>query len=377
MSATLTADADTTEANKTRLLVERSTLLQALIQTGPAAATRGMTLPILRAVHLQQDGPGRLRVTATDLDITVSCTVPADIDPKFDVCVNAALLQKIVRQAAGPLTFTAGDGDVTVTWARTVAILNTFPVDEFPKPPPVTGPTFTLSTADIDTIRRISAFSSTDDARPILTGLRFSRAYPAGIAATDSYRLGVAELDADLPEEPFLLPSRVARFLPRLIETEEATVTVGDKDVQIDVAEISIRSTLIAGEFPPLERLIPKKTTPVTCKVTFNRADLHQAARTAGIMAIDATPVRLEFDGNTARVVCLQRDVGQLSSTVDIKKLKGDPPGQTCAFNVRYLQDLLSVPDSDDVTLEINDHLKPVILRDGRWTLLLMPVRVS
>lgn len=368
----------------TGVTVERKHLSQGLDQVAPAAAGRGTSLPVLTGVHLQSE-PDRLRLTCMDLDVSVTTTVPAVTTGDLDVVVNNRVLRDLVRCAAGPIDLvsqplaTSADEPpvLTVAWGRTVAQLELYSRDEWPRQPQQDGETFTLTAGDLDLVRRMANFASHDDARPILTGLRFSREHPAGVAATDSYRLGVAELEADLPDKPFLLPARVARFLPpRLLDTETATVTL-EKDrryARIAVGEISIRVVLVDGEFPPISRLIPENTPN---RWTFNRAELAAAVKTAGVLSIDATPVRLQVDrkAGTVQVLGVHHDLGQLYTTVDAT-IEGDLE-VTCAFNARYLNQLLTTLEGETVSLELTDALKPMVVREGVQTHVLMPVRVS
>ena len=387
MSNAATAEAPAEPKIEHILTVERGPLLQALTQVAPAAAARGSSLPILCGLRLTRVSKNQIRATAPDLDIEVSCTVAADCPKKFDVVVPSKLFRDMVREAAGTVTLSLGENplspdkdDIVVTWGRTVAIIKPYPVSEWPNMSTAEPTsTFELTAADVDRIRRIANFASTDDARPILTGICMDP--KDGAVATDSYRLGLVDLEGTVSER-FLMQARVARFLPmRLLDTETATVTIeggtataGAGYVRIECGEVTIRSCLIQGEFPPYDRLIPTGT-PTT--MTFNRADLRKALSTAKILCVDAIPVRIVVeDGKEASIRSVAQDVGQLATTVDILAHEGTLL-QTCAFNVVYLGEMLGMLDAETVTLELTDALKPALAKDGPWTLLIMPVRVS
>lgn len=375
-------------AERTDLTVERTHLLHAVAQVMPAAS-RCQSLPILAGIRLQRDGDS-LRLTATDLELSISTLIPASCPKKFDVVVHARLLQRLVKEAAGPLTLTITQEPevdrVTVKWARTVATLTAFPISEWPDTPAQTGGrTFELTAGDVELIRKMANFASRDDARPILTGMYFG---PDGVVTTDSYRLGVAHLSSvDIPDksfakpngEGFLVPAAVARFLPmRLLDTETATVTLDDGGsyVTIESAGLTIRACLIHGEFPPYKKLIPERPAS---RITFNLTDLKVAVRTASIMAIDAQPVRFFLDPGAMRahVAATNRDVGEVDTEVDLVAVEGQVPPSTSAFNVVYLGELLNMLTEETVTFEMIDALKPMVVREGPLTLLLMPVRVS
>lgn len=358
MTATLT----------TPTTVQRTHLLGALNQVLPALGRRD-SLPVLACVHLHQH-QGTMTVTATDLDLRVACTIPAD-GPDLEVIVGARTFRNLIREAAGPLALTATDGELDIRWARTDAQLKTIDLDEWPRPPVVEGDPVKVPAGDLQVMARVANFASNDQARPILTGLRIGR---GEAVCTDSYRLAVGNIETNLGgDRVLLLQARVVRFLPTLLATEDATLTTDGRHCRIDVGELTITSVLIDGDFPPYERLIPKA---VPHRATVNRTGLAAAVKAAMAVAGDATPVRLNPDGPNLEVVIVQQDVGQVHTLVDAT-FQGGPPPSTAAFNPRYLLDLLGTLDGDQVALEITDHLKPVVIREEPYTLLIMPVRVS
>lgn len=360
----------------TRLTADRKALIAGLNTVIPAAAPRGTSLPVLAGVRLRAE-KGKLRLTATNLELTIDHRIPVqDMPDDLDLVVNARLLRKILGVAQGEITIErTDDAGLAVKWGRTAASLVSLPADEFPRSVAVTGDNIIFSALDVEKIRKIANFASNDDARPILTGLRFSNSYPRGVAGTDSYRLGVAELSTEFPRD-FLMPSIVARHLPmRLLDTEEIHATVGDREILLSFGETSIKSTLIEGDFPPIERLVPA-TSP--CNITFNRDELARAVRTSAVLYESTEPVRFVFDpaAKTATLRLARSDVGTIDTDVDFRT-DGNVPPESCAFNPIYLGQLLESLTCEDLTLEITSSLKPVLVREGPWTLIIMPVRVS
>lgn len=363
-----------TAATDTGTVVQRQHLVQALNQVAANAAPKGSSLPVLAGVRLQVDD-GRLTVTTTDLDLEVATTVQAEGD-HLDAVVPAKLLKQLVATANGPIAIRPGDtvDELVVTWGRTTALLRTLPIDEWPRPKPVDGDEHKLTAPDVAAFRRVANFASRDDARPILTGVLVNG---IEIAATDSYRLAVAQLTTKLWEAqgPILLPSRVARYLPPLLDSEHATLTVDGLYAEIRLGEIRLRTVLIDGDFPPYERLIPT-TSP--SHVTFNRAELADAVRTATVMAQEAAPIRIVLgDSRTeATILSVTQDIGQVG-TIVAATVEGAPPPHTAAFNPTYFAALLTTCSGENVTLELIDQLKPALIREDPYTLLIMPVRVS
>lgn len=360
MTATLTDTASIT----------RQHLLQALHQVTPAVARTSM--PVLGGVRITVDD-GRAAITATDLDIAVTTRVPAG--GHLDVVVPARLLQKLAQHTAGDITLEPGDGELVLIWGRTRAQLRTLPLEEWPKPGPVDGTTVKLFADDLERLRRVANYASTDDARPILTGIMLG---PTELAATDSYRLAVAQWTAPIgPDDgaSVLLPARAVRFLPaRLLASEHATLTISDHELLLEAGEIEIRVGQVAGDFPPYERLIP---TASPTHWRFDRAELLNAVRTATVLCGEASPVRIAVDDNgKASIVGVTQDVGQVATELDVDDDGARMP-LTAAFNPKYLADIVTTCHGEHITLELVDALKPAVVREDPVTLLLMPVRVS
>lgn len=350
------------------LTVQRQHLLQALNQVTPAVRASGI-FPALTGVRLRSHD-GTLTVTATDLDVWCSSTLHVD-GPDLEVLVPAKLLQKAVRHAAGPITFATADDQLTLRWGRTVAEVRTLALADYPRLAPVEGDPYKLAAADVDTFRRVANFASRDDARPILTGVLLGG---SKAVATDSYRLAIGELTAEAGEGPALVPAGVARFLPRLLDSEHATVTSDGRAIEIALGEVLVGCNLIQGDFPPYEQLIPK--APAT--ITFRRDELIDAVRTAAVFCSDATPVRLELDHpGPITVRAVTQDVGQVATQLDAVAIDGALPSTTAAFNPEYLLAALTTCRGDVVTIGLVDALKPVTIIEPPFTLLLMPVRCS
>jgi len=361
MTATLTDTAS----------IKRQHLLQALLQVTPAAG-RGATLPVLTGVRITI-ADGHAAITATDIELAVTTHVPAE--GRLDVVVPARLLQKLAQHTVGNITLKPGDDELTLQWGTTTAKLRVLPIGDWPRLAVPDGEVVKLFAGDIDRIRHVANYASADDARPILTGIRLGA---EEVAATDTYRLAIASWTAPITVEHLdgdvLLPARAIRFLPTLLASEHATLTVGEHELMIEAGEVQIRVDRITGEFPPYSRLIP---TAALTRWTFNRAQLVTAVRTAAALCADSTPVRLSCDDDGhATVQAFTQDVGQVATTLNVDGDGARLP-VTVAFNARYLLDVITTCHGEQVTLELVDALKPAVVREEPYTLLLMPVRTS
>ena len=359
---------------------ERDVLVEALGSAGRAAAGRGTSLPVLSGVRVELTGD-RLRLTGTDLELTISVEVAVSGDGDGVAVLPGRLASDIVRALPGGSVDVEVDADeARISAGRSEFSLRVLPADEFPRVTEPGGEPVTLASAELATaLAQVVRAASSDDARPILTGVLLA-AEPTGLrlVATDSYRLAVRDLPGTtvLAEgQHVLVPSRALQELARVLASGDSlTVRLGERDASFEVGGTRLTTVLIEGEFPPYERLIPQSQPN---RLTVGREVLLDAVRRVKLLAREATPVRLGMSADGLDLVAITQDVGQAHESLDAKFEGTD---LTVAFNPEYLVQGIEVAPGDEISIETVDALKPAILRcpdHPDFLYLLMPVRVS
>ena len=359
---------------------ERDVLVEALGSAGRAAAGRGTSLPVLSGVRVELQGDV-LRLTGTDLELTISVEVAVAGGADGVAVLPGRLASDIVRALpAGSVDVEVDADEARIAAGRSEFSLRVLPADEFPRITDPGGEPVTLESAELATaLAQVVRAASSDDARPILTGVLLA-AEPTGLrlVATDSYRLAVRDLPGTtvLAEgQRVLVPSRALQELARVLSTADSlTVRLGERDASFEVGGTRLTTVLIEGEFPPYERLIPQTQSN---RLTVGREVLLEAVRRVKLLAREATPVRLAMSGDGLELVAITQDVGQAHESLDAKFEGTD---LTVAFNPEYLVQGIEVAPGDEVTIETVDALKPALLRcpdHPDFLYLLMPVRVS
>ncbi|MFL6205243.1 MAG: DNA polymerase III subunit beta [Acidimicrobiales bacterium] len=359
---------------------ERDVLVEALGTAGRAAAGRGTSLPVLSGVKVELTGD-QLRLTGTDLELTISVEVGVSGDGDGVVVLPGRLASDIVRALpAGSVSVEVADEEARISAARSEFSLRVLPADEFPRLTEATGDPVTLGGAELAAaLTQVVRAASSDDARPILTGvLLAAEAGGLRLVATDSYRLAIRDLPGTtvLREgQHVLVPSRALQELARLLGGDEPlAVRLGEREASFEVGGTRLTTVLIEGEFPPYERLIPQAQPN---RLTVGREVLLEAVRRVKLLAREATPVRLAMSDDGLELVAVTQDVGQAHESLDAKFEGTD---LTVAFNPEYLLQGIEVAPGDEVTIETVDALKPALLRvpdHPEFLYLLMPVRVS
>jgi DNA polymerase III subunit beta len=196
------------------------------------------------------------------------------------------------------------------------------------------------------------------------------------LAATDSYRLAVRELDWSW-QHPAMTALVAARALTEAARAlaGEATVDIGIEPHQVTFAGGGRRLTsrLVEGEFPKFRSLIPSGYESV---VTIERQTLLDALKQVTPYGQNNNPVRLTFERDRLQVDGSLQDVGRGAAAVEAK-YEGE--GLTVAFNPAYLSDGVGAVEDNEVVIEVRDGLKPALVhgndRKG-YLYLLMPVRL-
>jgi DNA polymerase-3 subunit beta len=365
---------------------ERDALVDVLSTVGRAVGGRGVSSVVLSGVLLACDG-NRLVGTGTDLDLTIRMEQEVIGLEDGSCVIPARLATEIVRSLEpGAVTLEAGEERVEISAARSRFELRTFPVVEFPTISQTEEKGHVLGPALVDGLRQVVRAASTDDARPLLTGvLMTTEEEVVRLVATDSYRLALRDLrdTKAIPDAPeILVPARALAELQRLPGLAGAgedgggvEVTAGTHEITFRVGPVEIRSRLLDGSYPDYRQLIPSQYPN---RLHVGKESLLGALRRVRLLVRDnTTPVRLSMRQGGVDLSVVSQEVGEASETVD-----GDFTGEdlVIAFNPSYLIDGVEAVADDEVIVETADPSRPATVRAAErddYRYLLMPVRVT
>lgn len=360
-----------------RFRCERDVLAEAL-----ATAQRGVStrpgIPALTGVMMSV-GESGLVLSTTDLEVATEVQVQVEVAEPGVALVPARLIAEMVKS----LPPDAVDIDSDGTQARVVCrsfegTLRCLAAEDFPELRDPSGTRLTVETEAFGgAVGQVARAASRDEARPILTGVLLeANREGLTLAATDSYRLAVREVQATGDGEArALVPERALTEAGRAAVAEErgeVEVVLGESQATFRVGGLRLTSRLIEGEFPNYRQLIPE---PGGNKLGAPRQELLEAVRRVGLLARDNAPVRLELNALGVRLTSSSPDLG---GAVEAVEASYEGEDLTVAFNPAYLADGLAGVTGERVQIELRDGLKPGVLRgDGdEFTYLVMPVRM-
>jgi DNA polymerase-3 subunit beta len=371
-----------------KVTVERSQLLKALGHVHRVVERRN-TIPILSNV-LMSAGMMGLRLKATDLDIEVVETVPADVAAEGAITVPAHVIYDIVRKlpegAQVSLETTGETGQMTLRSGRSRFMLQTLPEADFPDITSGEMPhRFALAAADLKRLIDKTQFAvSTEETRYYLNGIYFHTLEVEGRAllravATDGHRLARIETPAPAGAAGMpgiIVPRKAVAEIQKLLEGADAQVEVelSPTKIRVSLGDVVLTSKLIDGTFPDYGRVIPSGNDKL---LHVNRADFAKAVDlVATISSERGRAVKLAMADSRMVLSVTNPDSGSATEEIEVDYDSGP---LDIGFNARYLLDITAQLDSDTALFKLADPGSPTVImdREGASALyVLMPMRV-
>lgn len=375
-----------------KISCKQENLAKGLTIVGRAISPRS-TLPVLGNVLLAVDN-GRLRLSATNLEIVITCWIGATVQEAGATTVPARTFSELINALPADhvdLTLNKTTETLHVSCGQVQANIKGISADEFPViPEPDQESRVRMEPAVLKrVIAQVAFAAATDDSRPSLTGvLTTFEGNRIMMAATDGFRLSVRSAQlAGYVEKPFnvIIPARalneVARILSDDLEAVYISMPAGRNQIMFDMDNALLVSQLIDGKFPDYAPIIPQRHNTRTVMST---AEFAKACRTADIFARESS--------NTARVAVEPGDgLSPASATIAANsKETGDNIAQVdasvegmpieIAFNVKFMSDVLSVIDTPQVALETTSANEPGVLKpvgDNDFVHIIMPMNFN
>jgi DNA polymerase-3 subunit beta len=362
-----------------RITVSKDELVSSLGVVSRAVSTR-TSVQILSGILVEAQG-NELRLAATDMELSLRATAPAQIEGDGAIVLPGKTFADIARLLpAGEVEIEhkPAESVVHVTAGSASYTLNTFNPEDFPRLQELDAvQTFTVERESLlETIHRVARAASRDESRPVLTGILVS--FAGGklvMAATDSYRLAVkeTELSGSVPDLEAIVPSRALQELARIAGSGD-TVAVGVHENQVIFAtdDFWLTTRRIDGQFPNYRQLLPEQFEH---ELTVPRLELLEVVRRASVMIQRATPLQLRFAEGELTVIARTQDVGESHESMPVA-FAGDT--LEIGFNADFLRDGLESMDGDDVRVKLISPLRPAVIQGegDDFTYLVMPIRL-
>ncbi len=359
------------------------------------AVSNRSTLPILSNILLATDN-GRLKLSATNLEIGINCWVDAQIAEDGATTVPAKLLTDLVNslsQASVDISVPEDSNVLHVKSAGSTANIKGIDSSEFPLIPSAEGgePPVRFEASQLkEMIDEVAFAAADDDSRPVFTGVLIQVSEEKiTFAAADAFRLAV-RVDSlpgdDHPRGDILVPARTLTELARILPSEgqvEMIVTPNRSQVLFHTSQLDLVSRLIEGTFPNYRQIIPKDHST---RAVVETKLFAEAAKRAALFARDSSNItRIKInaganDGLEPGSVTVEATAEDLGDNITTINAAVDGPELQIIFNVKYLADVLAVIGTPEVALEASAPTKPGIIKpvgSNDYTYVIMPMHIN
>mgnify|MGYP000279342826 CR=1 FL=1 len=368
-----------------KLSCTRENLFQGISITSHAGG-KNTNLPILSNILLRAD-VGGLKLTATNLELTIACTIRGKIDQPGEYTVPAKLFSDYVSLLPNErVDLDLLDHALSVVCDKSKTKINGLPSNEFPLIPPVSGGVrFSIPAQAFDSALSHVLFAvATNEARQTLTGVYMhfdGTNKQLVLAATDSYRL--AEKIINLSEQvegerktivPSKTLSEVRRVLSILRDNADAPESI---DVELAESQIVFKYGTVEISSRTYRQIIPKSSST---EIILEKSAFAQAIkRTSLFSKTGLFDIKLEIDPATKLATLSAADVGRGENTVAIEgEISGN--ANSAVLNYRYLLDGVNAMSSERVVLKLIDAMNPCVVLpenqpDDKYLYIVMPIR--
>ena len=364
----------------------KSELVQAIQIAGRSIASKPQT-PILSGIYLKAS-EGMLEIQATDYEIGVILHVKAEVEKSGEIVVSGKYFYEVVR--------TLPDEEVVIEYDRSTEIIkissgkSTFTLlsmkaGDFPKIYQMKeGKRFTINSVVLkELIRRTTFACATDETRPLFMGALLEvEGQKVRMVATNSHRLAFDEgrIEDEMPElKQYVIPKRILEEIQHILSSEipeKVEVTCTMSEMSFNTERIYISTRLIEGRYPEYRRAIPSEFSK---RVTLPTSAFLSAVSRVGLIARSSeyNTIKLMFNMGEVHIYSDNPVVGKAEETMQAS-IEGDDI--EIAFNASYLIDVLRTINSDSFILELNDSLKPALVREPEnedFLYVITPVRTK
>ena len=373
-------------------------LSRALAVVGRAVAVRS-TLPITQNVLLATEG-GRLKLSATNLEIGITTWIGAMVEEEGSLTVPARLLTEFIGSLpAGQIEVIGSERpkSLSLSSGRINARISGTDAEDFPPIPIIAaeeGVEFQVSIRDFKRSIEQTAFAAdTEDTRPVLSGILIEiEEDKLTLAAADGFRLAVKQGRILNPVETpvnVIIPARTFAEVSRLAGDQDSTMDVlvssSRNQVLFKMEDVQIVSQIIQGNFPRYRDLLDDALRDTKAEAVLRITDTLAASRSVYIFVRDSNNiVKLEMnpggeDGPEGQIIISSKDdeVGENAAELD-GQITGEEA--TIAFNGQYLLDVLGNMDGEEVSIKTSGPSRAGVFTSpgsDQYVHLIMPMFIT
>lgn len=308
---------------------------------------RKATIPVLSNILIESVGEGTIRMTGTDLDVTIRCEAEADIRKSGSICVQARKLFDIVRLLdGGSIHFVKEDNEwVRMTCGKSKFRLAGVNKEQFPEVPSFKSAPLRLSASVLNNFIQNTSFAITNEqSRFTLSGAKFViQEGVAKMVTTDGHRLAYIEQKVGQGKSDSidcLIPKKALVELVKISRDTSSEISFGEDQnhIYFEVDGRLLITRKLSGTFPNYEMVIPRDNDKTA---VFDADEMKSAVKRVSLVADERVrSVRVTVREGEIEISAQSAEEGE-GQEVIAADYSG--PEVTIGFNSQYLSDFLNV----------------------------------
>lgn len=350
------------------------------------AVTNRSTLPILKGILLEVKEDGKLRMVASDHEITIEETINVSDTDCGAIVVQARLFSDIIRKLPNAeVSVKEEDGSVTIQCLNSQFSIVSLPADEFPAVENVTdsqdGIIFEKNVLK-EMIRKTSFAASVDESKGVLTGILIElMSDSVNLVAIDGYRLAVSrKAMVNQEEKNVVISAKIMNEIYKILsdaseEEENVKLIIYDKNAIFVIGNVKVILRLLDGEFIKYRDVLPADSS---IKVKVSKSDLTESIERASLLSKEGKNNLIKFAvRDNILTITSKSEEGNVKEDILITKEGED---LDIGFNAKYVLDMLKAIDEEDIIMYFNASIKPCLvepLEGNSFEYLILPVRIT
>lgn len=337
-------------------------------------ADKKSTVAVLGFIRIRA-ADAHVTLTATDLEMQASVTIPADVVTPGETMAPAENLIAISRNLRGDIEITHTGDKITAKSGSAKFTLPTLNPADFPEFAPLAADGFTVSGAEFSRIMGEAIIAhDASGTRPNLEGVHLTCGNELLTAvATNGQIMAVSSIPFTGEIEAITVPVKATKEIISLAGSSEGVHVATDGNrllVRSDNGEVLTK--LLGGDFPDWRRILPRSDMSTA---TVGIKDLRDAVNAASSVTDGKINiVSLAFDDD--RVHVSGRGGDNRTATDEIPAvIEGD--NLTVSYNAKYILGAVSAVDAGEFVIHYQENgptkFAPVGMENTFY--LVMPLR--
>lgn len=368
-----------------KFICNQSTLTKALNIVSKAVTSR-TTIPILKGILLESSADGKLKMSASDLDITIEETIDVENVEPGSIVVQSKLFGDIIRKLPNAdVIVSLEDGNVIIQCMNSQFSIIGLSADEFPNIKDIEESQDSIvfnKTILREMIRKTSFAASIDESKGVITGILIELLNDGiNMVAIDGYRMAITrENMINLQEKHVIISAKIMNEISKILsdaseDEEDVKMLLNEKKAIFVIGNVKIVLRLLDGEFIKYKDVLPKDNK---IKVRINRGDFMESIERASLLSKEGKNNLIKMSiQDTIVTITSKSEEGNVKEEVLASKEGED---LEIGFNAKYVLDVLKSIDDDEIDMYFNTPITPCLVEPvegNSFEYLILPVRIT